>query len=103
MAVDANVVIFERIKEEVASGKTINAAVGSGFKRAFTAIIDSNVTTLIAAAVLFFYGTGTIKGFAVTLGLGILVSMFTAIVVTKFILVQIANIIVKIQKLYGGR
>lgn len=103
MAVDANVVIFERIKEEIASGKTINAAVGSGFKRAFTAIIDSNVTTLIAAAVLFFYGTGTIKGFAVTLGLGILVSMFTAIVVTKFILVQIANIIGKNQKLYGGR
>ena len=103
MAVDANVVIFERIKEEIGTGKTIKAAVGSGFKRAFTAILDSNVTTLIAAVVLYVYGTGTVKGFAVTLGLGILVSMFTAIVVTKFILVQISNIVAKNKKLYGGR
>ncbi len=103
MAVDANVVIFERIKEEIGTGKTIKAAVGFGFKRAFTAILDSNVTTLIAAVVLYVYGTGTVKGFAVTLGLGILVSMFTAIVVTKFILVQISNIVAKNKKLYGGR
>ncbi len=103
MAVDANVIIFERIKEELNAGKTVNAAVGAGFKRAFTAIIDSNVTTLIAALVLFFYGTGTIKGFAITLGLGIVVSMFTAIVVTKFILKQFAGIFSKNKKLYCGR
>lgn len=103
MAVDANVVIFERIKEELNLGKTIRAAVGAGFKRAFTAIIDSNVTTLIAAAVLYFYGTGTIKGFALTLGLGIVISMFTAIVVTKFVLTQLANIVGKNKALYGGK
>ena len=103
MAVDANVIIFERIKEELNNGKTIRAAVAAGFKRAFTAIIDSNVTTLIAAVVLFVYGTGTIKGFAITLGLGIIVSMFTAIFVTKFILTQLAGIFGKNNKLYGGR
>lgn len=103
MAVDANVIIFERIKEELNAGKTIKASVGAGFKRAFTAIIDSNITTLIAAVVLFVYGTGTIKGFAITLGLGILVSMFTAIIVTKFILVQFAGIFGKNKKLYYGR
>ena len=103
MAVDANVIIFERIKEELNSGKTIKAAVGAGFKRAFTAIIDSNITTLIAAVVLFLYGTGTIKGFAITLGLGIIISMFTAIFVTKFILMQFVNIFSKKSKLYGGR
>ena len=103
MAVDANVIIFERIKEEINNGKTIRAAVAAGFKRAFAAIVDSNVTTLIAAVVLFVYGTGTIKGFAITLGLGIIVSMFTAIFVTKFILTQLANIISKNNKLYGGR
>ena len=103
MAVDANVVIFERIKEELNMGKTIRAAVGAGFKRAFTAIIDSNVTTLIAAAVLFFFGTGTIKGFATTLALGIIVSMFTAIVVTKFILTQLVGICGTNKALYGGK
>lgn len=76
MAVDANVVIFERIKEELRAGKTVKSAIESGFKRAFTAILDSNVTTLIAAAVLFFLGTGTIVGFATTLGIGVIVSMF---------------------------
>ncbi|MBR4029834.1 MAG: protein translocase subunit SecD, partial [Clostridia bacterium] len=85
------------------AGKTIKASVGAGFKRAFTAIIDSNITTLIAAVVLFVYGTGTIKGFAITLGLGIIVSMFTAIVVTKFILTQFAGIFGKNKKLYCGR
>lgn len=103
MAVDANVIIFERIKEEINAGKTIRAAVAAGFKRAFTAIVDSNVTTLIAAVVLFVYGTGTIKGFAITLGLGIIISMFTAIFVTKFILTQLAGIFNKSNKLYGGR
>ena len=92
MAVDANVVIFERIKEEIKTGKTIRAAINAGFKRAFSAIIDSNVTTMITAAVLYVIGTGTIKGFAITLGLGIIISMFTAIFVTKFIIVQLSNI-----------
>ena len=86
MAVDANVLIFERFKEEIQAGKTLRAAVSSGFSRAFTTILDSNVTTLMAAAVLFYLGTGPIKGFAVTLALGVLISMFTAVTVTKFIL-----------------
>lgn len=101
MAVDANVIIFERIKEELKNGKTIKAAVASGFKRAFSAIVDSNITTIIAAVVLYLYGTGPIKGFAITLGLGVIVSMFTAIFVTKFILVQISNIASRNTRLYG--
>ena len=92
MAVDANVVIFERIKEEIKSGKTIKAAINAGFTRAFAAIIDSNVTTLITAVVLYVVGSGTIKGFAITLGLGIIISMFTAIFVTRFVLNQLAGI-----------
>ena len=86
MAVDANVLIFERFKEEIASGKTLRAAMDAGFSRAFITIFDSNITTVIAAAVLFYLGTGPVKGFAVTLALGVLVSMFTAITVTRFIL-----------------
>ncbi|MDD4152378.1 MAG: protein translocase subunit SecD [bacterium] len=84
MAVDANIIIFERIREELRTGKALRSAVNAGFKRAFTTILDSNVTTLIAAVVLFIWGTGPIKGFAVTLSLGILVSMFTAIVVNRY-------------------
>lgn len=86
MAVDADVIIFERLKEELRSGKTVKAAVEAAFERAFTAILDSNVTTVIAAATLFFVGTGTIKGFAVTLSIGILVSMFTAIFLTRMMM-----------------
>lgn len=86
MAVDANVLIFERFKEELKAGKTLRAAVNAGFSRAFVTIMDSNVTTIMAAAVLFYLGTGPIRGFAVTLALGVLISMFTAITVTKFIL-----------------
>lgn len=86
MAVDANVIIFERVKEELKNGKTVKSAIDSGFKRAFTAILDSNITTLIACAVLFFLGTGTIVGFATTLGIGVIVSMFTALTVTHFLL-----------------
>ena len=86
MAVDANVLIFERFKEEFRAGKTLRAAMDAGFNRAFATIFDSNLTTLISAAVLFFLGTGPIKGFAITLGLGIVLSMFTAITVTKFML-----------------
>ena len=91
MAVDANVLIFERFKEEITAGKTMRAALNAGFSRAFVTILDSNVTTIMAAAVLFYLGTGPIRGFAVTLALGTLMSMFTAIVVTKFILGAMVN------------
>lgn len=83
MAVDANVLIFERIREELDSGKTIRAAIDAGYDRAFQAILDANVTTLITALVLFQFGTGPIKGFATTLSIGIVASMFTAIFMTK--------------------
>jgi protein-export SecD/SecF family membrane protein len=86
MAVDANVIIFERIREEIGSGRTLRASIDAGFERAFPAILDSNITTLIAAAVLFWLGTGPVKGFAQTLAIGIVVSMFTALTVTKFIM-----------------
>ena len=83
MAVDANVIIFERIREELALGKTVRAAIESGYERAFITILDANVTTLIAAFVLAWIGSGPIKGFAVTLSAGIVCSMFTAIFVTR--------------------
>ena len=99
-AVDANVIIFERIKEELANGKTIRAAVDSGFHRAFSAILDSNVTTVIAAGVLYFFGTGTIQSFAITLFVGTVVSMFTAITLTRFLLRQLMGFNLKNPKLY---
>lgn len=102
MAVDANVVIFERIKEELRNGKTVKASIDSGFKRAFTAILDSNVTTLIAAGVLFWKGTGTIVGFATTLGIGVIISMFTALTVTHFLLNRMVDFRVKNPKAYGA-
>ncbi|WP_369974324.1 protein translocase subunit SecD [Mitsuokella sp. AF21-1AC] len=87
MAVDANVLIFEHFKEEYQiQGKTLRMSMESGFKRAFTTIFDSNITTIIAAVVLFFLGTGTIRGFAITLGLGTVLSMFTAITLTHYML-----------------
>lgn len=86
MAVDANVIIFERIKDELRNGKRVRPAVQSGFGRAFTTILDANITTLIAAGVLFFFGSGPVQGFAVTLSISILVSMVTAIFVTRFFL-----------------
>lgn len=86
MAVDANVIIFERIKEELRNGKTIRSALEGGFTRAMTTVVDSNVTTLIGAGVLYYLGTGPIRGFAVTLSLGIVASMLTAVVVTKLML-----------------
>jgi len=85
MAVDANVLIFERIKEELRTGKTVRAAIEAGYNKAFSAILDSNVTTLIAAVFLFQFGTGPVKGFAVTLTIGLIASMFTAIFVTRII------------------
>jgi protein-export membrane protein SecD len=85
IAVDANVLIFERIREELRNGKTVRAAIDSGYGRAFTTIIDSNLTTLIAALVLFQYGTGPIRGFAVTLSIGNIANLFTAVMVTRMI------------------
>ncbi|NIM03280.1 protein translocase subunit SecD [bacterium] len=85
MSVDANVLIFERIREELRAGKTVRVAIDAGYQKAFRTILDSNITTLIAAAFLFQFGSGPVKGFAVTLSLGILISMFTAIVVTHMI------------------
>jgi len=85
MAVDANVLIFERIKEEVANGSTPLASIELGYKKAFSTIADANITTLIASIILFIFGTGPIKGFAVTLSIGVMSSMFTAIVVTRIL------------------
>lgn len=103
MAVDANVLIFERFKEEVRAGKTLRSAMDSGFSRAFTTIFDSNITTLFVAAVLFYLGAGPIKGFAVTLAIGIVLSMFTAITVTKYMLkFFIASNVVKNSKFFGA-
>ena len=91
MAVDSNVVIYERIKEELNTGKSTRAAVKAGFGRAFTAIFDSNITTIIAAAVLIYYGVGAVKGFAITLLMGVLISLFTALVVTRVLLYALTN------------
>ena len=103
MAVDANVLIFERFKEEYRAGKTLRAAMDAGFNRAFATIFDSNLTTLLAVAVLFFLGTGPIKGFAITLGLGIVLSMFTAITVTKFMLKMLMHTnVFKNGKIFGA-
>ncbi len=102
MAVDANVIIFERIKEELNSGRSVRSAISNGFSRALPAIMDGNITTLIAAVVLLIMGTGPIKGFAMTLGLGIILSMFTALVVTKMILTNLVAAGVNNPKLYGA-
>jgi preprotein translocase subunit SecD len=91
MAVDGNVLIFERFKEEVLNGKGLRQAMDLGFSRAIVTILDSNITTIIACAVLFYLGTGPIKGFAVTLALGVLLSMFSAVTVTKFLLKFLIN------------
>lgn len=102
MAIDANVLIFEHFKEEVAAGKTPRSAMDKGFSRAFVTIFDSNITTLIAAVILFYLGTGPIRGFAVTLGLGVVLSMFTAITVTKFLMnFLLASNLTKNGFLYG--
>jgi len=91
MAVDANVIIFERIKEELRAGRTMRTSIEAGFQRAFRSILDSNVTTLIASAVLFSFATGQVRGFAITLSIGIMVSMATAILLTRFLLRQAAR------------
>ncbi|HEX6972369.1 MAG TPA: protein translocase subunit SecD [Limnochordia bacterium] len=86
MAVDANIVIYERVRDELRNGKSLRAAIGGGWSRALAAILDSNLTTLVAAAILFYLGTGPVRGFAVTLTIGLFVSMFTAIIVTRILL-----------------
>ena len=101
MAVDANVIIFARIREEIANGKTVASAMDTGFKKALSAIIDGNVTTLIAAAVLFMLGSGTVKGFASTLAIGIILSMFTALVITRVILNALYAVGLKDEKYFG--
>ena len=101
MAVDANVIIFARVKEELTEGKSVHAALNAGFHKAMSAIIDGNVTTLIAAAVLWLRGSGTIRGFAQTLALGIVVSMFTALVITRLIIYSFYGIGIRNKKLYG--
>ncbi len=101
MAVDANVIIFARIREELGLGKTVRSSIDIGFKKALSAILDGNITTLIAAAVLIWLGTGPIKGFAITLGIGILLSMFSALVVTRLVLKALFTIGAKNENLYG--
>ncbi|NMA85565.1 MAG: protein translocase subunit SecD [Epulopiscium sp.] len=103
MAVDANIIIFSRIKEELQAGKTLRSSVDAGFQKALSAILDGNITTLLAAAILWYLGTGPIKGFAQTLAIGIVISMFTALVVTQFILKQFVKIGIKNPKLYGAK
>ncbi len=95
MAVDADCIIFERMKEELALGKTIKAGVESGFKKAFSAILDSNITTIISCVVLYISGIGTVTGFATTLGIGVVLSMFTAIVITKALLKALVGVGIK--------
>ncbi len=101
MAVDANVIIFARIREEIAAGKEIKSAIDSGFKKALSAILDGNITTLIVAAVLGVLGSGTVKGFAITLAIGVVLSMFTALVVTRWILNSFYAIGIRSEKAYG--
>ena len=101
IAVDANVIIFERLKEEIREGNSLRRALELGFKRGFTAIFDSNATVIIAATVLYFFGTGSIKGFAITLGIGVIASMFTAITFTRWLLKLVIESGVKNTKLFG--
>ncbi len=103
MAVDANVIIFARVKEEIGGGAKIDNALRAGFKKAFSAILDGNVTTLIAAIVLFILGSGSVKGFAQTLGIGILVSMFTALIAVRWIMYSVYTFGAKDKKFYGEK
>jgi len=102
MAVDANVIIFERLKEEIASGRTMRSAEDAAFRRAFPAILDSHVTTFIAALILNLLGSGAIKGFAQTLMLGTAVSLFTALLLTQFLIRSLVGIGIGNPKLYIG-
>ena len=101
MAVDANVIIYARIREEIAAGLSVHAAIKSGFSKAFSAIFDGNITTLIAACVLMWLGSGSVKGFAYTLAMGIVISMFTALVISRLVVNAVYAIGVRDPKLYG--
>ncbi len=101
MAVDANVIIFARIREEIAAGKTVNSAIKIGYEKALSAIVDGNITTLVAAVVLGMRGSGPVKGFAYTLGIGIVLSMFTALVVTRWLMKCFYALGLQNEKLYG--
>lgn len=101
MAVDANVIIFARIREEIGAGKTVLSSIKTGFSKAMSAIIDGNITTLISAGVLYLLGSGTVRGFAQTLALGIVVSMFTALFVTKVVLYSLYMLGMQNEKFYG--
>ena len=101
MAVDANVIIFARVKEELSAGKAVKISLNAGFQKAMSAILDGNITTLIAAAVLWGLGSGTVKGFAQTLALGIVVSMFTALIITRLIIYSFYAVGIRSQKAYG--
>lgn len=103
MAVDANVIIFARIREEISAGRSVREAMQIGFKKALSAILDGNITTLIAAAVLGLRGSGTVKGFAVTLAIGIIISMFTALVITRLILNALYGMGFRDKKFYGQK
>lgn len=103
MAVDANVIIFTRIKEEIGVGKTVRSAIKTGFAKALSAILDGNITTLIAAAVLYLRGSGTVKGFATTLAIGIVLSMVTALFITRAALIALYNVGFDDAKFYGTK
>lgn len=102
MAVDFNIIIYERIKEEIRAGKSLRAGVESGFSRAFVTVIDAHVTTFIAAMTLYYFGTGSIRGFALTLGIGIIASLFTAITFTKIVLRLIVGTSSKMKTIWFG-
>jgi len=90
MAVDANILIFERIKEEIAGGRDIRESIKEGFRRAWPSIRDANITSLLTAVVLFWFGTSLVKGFALVFGLGVIVSLFTAIIATRFFMLSLS-------------
>ena len=100
MAVDANVIIFARVKEEMSKGRSVRNSLKEGFHKAMSAIVDGNVTTLIAAAVLWLKGSGSVKGFAQTLAIGIIVSMFTALVLTRMIVYAFYAVGIHCEELY---
>ena len=101
IAVDANIIIFERIKEELREGNSMRRAIENGFKRGFTAVFDANATVVLTALVLYYFGTGTVKGFAVTLGAGVITSLFTAVTLTRWLLRLTVDAGFKNKKLYG--
>ena len=101
MAVDANVIIYARIREEIAAGKSVRSAIKIGFEKAMSAIVDGNITTLIAAAVLGAMGSGSVKGFAMTLALGIVLSMFTALVISRLLVNAFYAVGLRDEKFYG--